>query len=160
MPLLYVPNVSVNVEITNLAGVKLAVKGQGETINFDVKAKLEEKEHKSQTVVVGFNLFLTTKPNILKIDIAGTATLSGKDADVKKMLEVDPETKVPQVLHRIYQQAFTAMYLLSAVLDAPPPPHDLLSSQKQGIQMEEETANSPSDGVTVQADIENTATAK
>ncbi len=41
-PALYVPNVSVKVEITSLVGVRLGVKDGGpETINFDVKAKLE-----------------------------------------------------------------------------------------------------------------------
>jgi len=44
------------------------------------------------------------------------ATLSGKDAEINKMLEVDPETKAPYVFQRIYQTAFTAMYLLSKYL--------------------------------------------
>lgn len=53
------------------------------------------------------------------------------------MLEVDPETRIPYVFQKVYQHAFTAMYLLATILNAPPPPHDLLLSKKEGIQVEE-----------------------
>lgn len=141
-----------------MAGVKLSAKGGDGIINFDVKAKLEEKEHKSQMVVIGFSLFLTTKPVVVKFEIEGTATLAGKDAEIAKMLEVDPETKVPFVFQRIYQTAFTAMYLMSTVMNAPPPPQDLLFPSKQGAPVEgvsvevDADAAEASDGVTVQAD--------
>jgi hypothetical protein len=135
---LYIPNVSVKVDITSLVGVRLSVKsGETETVNFDVKAKLDEKERKSQMVVVGFNLFLATKPSIVKFEVEGTATLVGKDAEITKMLEVDPETKVPYVFQRVYQHAFTAMYLLSTILNAPPPPQDLLFPHREGVPVED-----------------------
>jgi hypothetical protein len=151
---LYIPNVSVKVDIASLVGIRLGVKGGGvETINFDVKAKLEEKERKSQMVVVGFSLFLTTKPSIVKFEVEGTATLSGKDVEISKMLEVDPETKVPYVFQRVYQYAFTAMYLMSTILNAPPPPQDLLFSHREGIpeDVSVEVATDTADAVTVQA---------
>jgi hypothetical protein len=134
---LYIPNVSVKVEITSLIGVRLSVKGGAETVNFDVKAKLEERERKSQTIIIGFNLFLTTKPSMVKFEVEGTATLTGKDAELNKMLEVDPETKVPYVFQRIYQYAFTAMYLLSTILNSPPPPQDLLFPRREGVPVED-----------------------
>ena len=134
---MYIPNVSVKVEVTSLVGVKLGVKGGAETVNFDVKAKLEERERKSQTIIIGFNLLLTTKPSIVKFEVEGTATLTGKDAELNKMLEVDPETKVPYVFQRIYQYAFTAMYLLSTILNAPPPPQDLLFPKREGVPVED-----------------------
>jgi len=134
---LYIPNVSVKVEITSLVGVKLSVKGGAETVNFDVKAKLEERERKSQTIIIGFNLLLTTKPSLVKFEVEGAATLTGKDAELNKMLEVDPETKVPYVFQRIYQYAFTAMYLLSTILNAPPPPQDLLFPKREGVPVED-----------------------
>lgn len=93
-------------------------------------------------VVVAFSLFLNTKPSLVKFEVEGTATLTGKDADINKMLEVDPETKVPYVFHRVYRQAFTAMYLLSTVLNTPSPPHDLLFSEKQGVPIEDVSVES------------------
>jgi hypothetical protein len=156
---LYIPNVSVKVDITSLVGIRLSAKGSGaETVNFDVKAKLEEKERKSQIVVVSFNLFLNTKPNIVKFEVEGSATLTGKDAEINKMLETDPETKVPYVFQRVYQHAFTAMYLLSTILNAPPPPQDLLFPHREGVPVRDvsvEEAEAAADAVTVQADTEN-----
>jgi hypothetical protein len=133
------------VETTSIVGVKLDVKGGAGTVNFDVKARLEEKERRSQMVVVGFNLQLTTKPGIVKFEVEGTATLTGKDAEINKMLEVDPETKVPYVFQKVYQHTFTAMYLLSAILNTPPPPIDLLLSRREevlaeGVAIEPEAA--------------------
>jgi len=154
---LYVPNASVKVEITSLVGVRLDVKGIAENINFDVKAKLAERERKSQTVILDFKLFLTTKPSLVKFEVEGIATLSGKDAEINKMLEVDPETKVPYIFQRIYQTAFTAMYLLSTILNVPPPPQNLLFSRKEGIPVEDVTvkiAPEAAESVEVQAETE------
>jgi hypothetical protein len=136
-PALYVPNVSVKVEITSLIGTRLGAKEEADTVNFDVKAKLEEKERKSQMIILSFVLTLTTKPSIVKFEVGGTATLTGKDMEISKMLEVDPETKVPHVFQRIYQHAFTAMYLLSTILGTSPPPQDLLFPHKQGVPLED-----------------------
>ena len=123
-------------ETTSIVGVKLDVKGGAGTVNFDVKARLEEKERRSQMVVVGFNLQLTTKPGIVKFEVEGTATLTGKDAEINKMLEVDPETKVPYVFQKVYQHTFTAMYLLSTILNTPPPPIDLLLFRREEVPAE------------------------
>jgi len=133
------------VDVTNIVGVKLDVKDGAGTVNFDVKARLEEKERRSQMVVVGFNLQLATKPGIVKFEVEGTATLTGKDAEINKMLEVDPETKVPHVFQKVYQHTFTAMYLLSTILNTPPPPIDLLLFRREevpteGVAIEPETA--------------------
>lgn len=152
---MYIPNVSVKVDIASLVGVRLGVKGGGvETVNFDVKAKLEERERKSQMVIVGFSLFLTTKPSIVKFEVEGTVTLTGKDTEINKMLEVDPETKVPYVFQRVYQYSFTAMYLMSTILNAPPPPQDLLFSHREGIpeDVSVEVATDTAEAVTVQAE--------
>lgn len=146
-------------EITNLVGNRVVFKGTVETVNFDVKAKLEERERKSQMSVVGFTLFLSTRPSIVKFEVGGTATLTGKDADIQKMLEVDPENKMPLLFQRIYQSAFTSMYLLSNILNTPPPPNDLFHSDKQapveGVSVEvgTETSQEP-EGITIQAATE------
>ena len=132
-----IPNVSVTVGITNIAGVRLGVKRGTGAINFDVKARLEEKERRSQMVVVNFSLFLTTKPSVVKFEVEGAVTLTGKDEEINKMLEVDPEIKVPYVFQKVYQNAFAAMYLLSTILKTPPPPHTLLFSQREGIATED-----------------------
>lgn len=133
-----IANASVSVDITNIAGVRLGAKGGTGAINFDVKGRLEEKERRSQMVIVNFSLFLTTKPSVVKFEVEGTATLTGKDEEISKMLEVDPEIKVPYVFQKVYQNAFAAMYLLSTILNAPPPPHNLFPvPQGEGVATED-----------------------
>jgi len=124
------------VETTSIVGVKLDTKGGAGAVNFEVKARLEEKERKSQMVVVGFALQLNTKPGIVKFEVEGTATLTGKDSEINRMLEVDPETKLPYVFQKVYQHTFTAMYLLSTILNTPPPPVDLLLFGRENVSAE------------------------
>ena len=77
--------------------------------------------------------------------------------DLEKMLEIDPETKVPHVLNIVYQHVFTSIYLLSTILNAPYPPPDLLytKEEKMGLPPEEEAIIQPS---TEQAASEPTPT--
>jgi len=120
-----------------------------------VKARLEEKERRSQMVIVNFSLFLTTKPRVVKFEVEGTATLTGKDEEINKMLEVDPEIKVPHVFQKVYQNAFAAMYLLSTILKAPPPPHNLFPvSQTEGIATEDVEVESRIGGAIAEKHIE------
>ncbi|MBS7647529.1 MAG: hypothetical protein QXK93_00565 [Candidatus Bathyarchaeia archaeon] len=123
-------------EITSIVGAKLDAKGVAGTVNFDVKAKLEEKERKSQMVVVSFSLQLSTKPGIVKFEVEGTATLTGNDSEINRMLEIDPETKLPYVFQKVYQHTFMTMYLLSSILNAPPPPVDLLLFGRETVPTE------------------------
>jgi len=131
-----IPNVSVRVDIINVAGVKLEGNNTG-IINFDVKAKLEEKERRSQLVIVGFNLLVMTRPAVVKFKVEGTATLTGKDEEINKILEIDPEVRVPYVFQKVYQSAFEAMYLVSAILKTPPPPHNMLLTKRAGNKSED-----------------------
>jgi len=126
-------DVSVFVEITNLSGVKLSGDVGAEPVRFDVSAKLEEKERRSGRVIVLFALTVRTKPSVVKYEVGGSATLTGKDALIDKVLEVDPESKVPFVFHRVYQHVFTAIYMLASLIGTIYPPPDLLSSNGQGV---------------------------
>jgi len=119
--------VSIEVDILGLRGVKLG-KQEPAALNFDVSAKLEEKERRSGRLVVGFILTVNTKPSVVKFEIEGLATIEGKNPAIEKYLEVDPKTKIPLVLHKVYQQVFATTFLLATLLDTTYPPPDLLSS--------------------------------
>jgi hypothetical protein len=126
-------DVSVLVEITSLSANRLS-EGVGSTgVRFDVNAKLEEKERRSGRVVVLFGLTVRTKPNVVKYDVEGSATLSGKDTLIDQMLKVDPKSNVPFVFHRIYQHVFTAIFTMASFLGTVYPPPDLLFSGKSGL---------------------------
>jgi hypothetical protein len=126
------PSVTVKVKISSLVGTKLAENvGVGEAINFDVKAMMDEKERRSGQISVGYSLKVGTKPNVAKYEVEGTAVLEGRDEEIKKMLEVNPETGIPFVFQRVYQHIFMSMYLLSTLINAPYPPPSLLPSGEQ-----------------------------
>jgi hypothetical protein len=111
-----------------LRGVKLKDRIETAELNFDVNAKLEEKDRKSGKRVISFVLTVGTKPSVAKFEVEGLATLEGKNPDIDKMLEVTPEKKIPLLLKRVYQNVFTSTYLLATMLDTSYPPPDMLSS--------------------------------
>jgi len=110
-----------------LRGVKLKDRLEIVELNFDVNAKLEEKERGSGKRVIGFILTVGTKPSISKFEVEGIATIEGKNPEIEKLLEVNPKTKIPLLLNRVYQQVFTSTYLLANLLDTVYPPPDMLS---------------------------------
>jgi len=129
-----VSEVSVKVDILGLRGVKLGGGEESSTLSFDVNAKLEEKERRSGRLVVGFVLTVGTKPSVVKFEVEGMAVLEGKNPEIERLLEADPKTKVPLLLHRVYQRVFTSTFLLATLLDTPYPPPDLLFSGEMGKQ--------------------------
>jgi hypothetical protein len=124
-------DVSVLVEITSLLATRLNEEIGTAGVRFDVSAKLEEKERKSGLVVVQFGLTVRTRPNVVKYEIEGAATLNGKDLVIDKMLKVDPKSNIPFVFNRVYQHVFTAIFMLASLMGTVYPPPDLLSSGKQ-----------------------------
>jgi hypothetical protein len=62
-------------------------------------------------------------------------TLGGKADDIKKKLEVNPNTRIPQILFTIYQHVFNSIYILSSNLNTPYPPPDLLHPMAEKIQI-------------------------
>jgi hypothetical protein len=111
-----------------LRGVKLKDRIDTAELNFDINAKLEEKDRRSGKRVVGFVLTVGTKPSIAKFEVEGIATIEGKNPDIEKLLEVNPKTKIPLLLSRVYQRVFTSTYLLANLLDTSYPPPDMLST--------------------------------
>jgi len=100
-----------------------------------VNAKLEEQKRSGNQVALNFNLFITTKPNIVKYSTVGIVTLEGPSADVKKKLEANPKTNIPQILFTVYQHVFNSIYILASILNTPYPPPDLLHPMAEKIQI-------------------------
>jgi hypothetical protein len=106
-----------------------------EGLFFDINAKLEEQKKDNTQTTLGFSLTISTKPNVVKYVTAGSVTLIGKSDDIKKKLEVNPKTKIPQILFTIYQHVFNSIYVLSSTLNTPYPPPDLLHPMAEKIQI-------------------------
>jgi hypothetical protein len=111
---------------------------------FDINAKLEEQKKGTNEVTLAFSLAISTKPNVVKYNTSGFVTLVGKSEDIKKKLEVNPKTKIPQILFTIYQHVFNSIYILSSNLNTPYPPPDLLHPMAEKIQIISNIPNQPS----------------
>jgi hypothetical protein len=98
---------------------------------FNVNAKLEEQRKTNSQAELTFNLSIETKPNLVKYMVTGIVKLEGNMQDINKRLEVNPKTKIPQILFTVYQHVFGSIYLLSSVLDTPYPPPDLLHPMQE-----------------------------
>jgi hypothetical protein len=114
---------------------RTAQRGSSEELFFDINAKLEEQKKGSDQAVLSFELSITTKPNVVKYTVTGTVTLEGSTLDIKKRLEVNPKTKIPQILFTVYQHVFSSIYILSSILNTPYPPPDLLHPMQEKIQI-------------------------
>jgi len=101
---------------------------------------MDEQHRAGNEVTIGFTLSVSTKPNIVKFEVGGSAKIAGEPAAIKSALDVDRETNVPKVLHTIYQNAFTSIFVLSTLMDSPYPPPTLLHSPTQTREIQSETA--------------------
>jgi hypothetical protein len=130
-----VSGVTVSIKLNSLQAERTGEYLQKEELFFDVNAKLEEQKKGMNEVTLAFNLAISTKPNVVKYNTSGLVTLAGKPDDIKKKLEVNPHTKIPQILFTIYQHVFNSIYILSSNLNTPYPPPDLLHPMAEKIQI-------------------------
>jgi len=85
----------------------------------------------------------------VRYSTSGNVILEGKATDVKKKLEVNPKTKIPQILFTVYQHVFNSIYMLSSILNTPYPPPDLLHPMAEKIQIVQAPTQSPAEKVEV-----------
>ena len=134
-PQYYVSGVMVTINLNSLHAERTGEDTSKDELFFDVNAKLEEQKKENGQVTLSYNLAISTKPNVVKYNTAGLVTLAGKPDDIKKKLEVNPKTHIPQILFTIYQHVFNSIYILSSNLNTPYPPPDLLHPMAEKIQI-------------------------
>lgn len=122
--------VEVRFEVRHLEGTRIGSLADYSTVKFDIKVDLKEEERRGEQLTINFHLSITTKPSVAKFEVGGTATIIGTQRAIEPLLEPDPETQVPPILHTVYQRTFTALFLLSSLIEAPYPPPDLLYTSK------------------------------
>jgi len=121
--------VRVDVKLLNVAGALVnSSKRDDVEPSFDVNVKLEEVERGTGEATFNFAIAMNTKPSIVRFDVSGVVKVFGESRSIDKLLEIDPDAKVPYLLKKVYQQIFLSIFLLSGMMDAPHPPPDLLFS--------------------------------
>ena len=129
---------SIQVKLQRLEGVRLETGEDASAVKFDVDVKMEEERRTEDELIISFLLSISTKPSPVKFEVGGVATVTGGQKALEAVLEVDPGTNVPKVLHTIYQHVFTSIFLLSTLMDSPYPPPDLIHSPVRTRDLQEE----------------------
>ena len=114
-------------KIRNVTAQKLDEKSNQNTpVIFDFGANLEESDRSSDEVTLNFQMTMETEPAIAKFVVEGSATLTGEESEIEKLLSPDPQTNVPYVFTRIYQTVYSVIFMLAGTIDVPYPSPALL----------------------------------
>jgi hypothetical protein len=114
-------------KIRNVTSQKSDEKATHSTpVVFSFQVNMEEVDRTSESVKLNFQMVMDTEPAIAKFSIDGASIVTGDSAEIEKMLSADPQTNVPQIFTRIYQQVYSVLFLLAGTIDVPYPSPALL----------------------------------
>jgi hypothetical protein len=129
----------IRVKLSRVEGSKIDTGVTPDSVTFDVDVSMDEEDRTNEELTITFNLKINTKPTLVKFEVEGTAVISGGREAFDVALEMDEESSAPKVLHLVYQQVFTSLYLIAAQLEVPYPPPDLLHSPSEIRNLESES---------------------
>lgn len=136
----YGSQLKIGVKILNLMGNKLDQNASlNSQVKFNINAKLEETDRKSDRVLLKFGFAIVTEPRVVKFQVEGSTVLEGHIDNITKVLEPNHTTKVPQILYDVYQHVYSTLYVLAKAIDAPCPSPGLLSSSPHSNRDQVET---------------------
>lgn len=140
----------VEVSIRSVEGNKLAEDVTSDsTVSFNVAANLMESERNPDRLTLKFTIELTTDPDVAKMNIGGTAIITGDEKEVDSLLTPKPGESVPPVFMRIYQKVYAILYLVSGSLKIPYPSPGLLKGVRIASSKEmSQTVSHPDGGLT------------
>jgi hypothetical protein len=117
----------IEVAIKSVEGSKLAEDVTSDSsVNFNVNANLVESERSPDKLTLKFTIELGTDPDVAKMTVTGTATLTGDDKEIETLLKPKEGESVPPVFMKIYQKVYAVLYLMSGSLKIPYPSPGLL----------------------------------
>jgi hypothetical protein len=117
----------INILIKAITAQKLDDKANHYTpVVFNFGVNMEESERKTDLAKIAFQMTMNTEPGIARFAIEGTAVITGEPGQIEKMLSADRETQVPEIFTRIYQQAYSVVFMLAGTIDVPYPSPALL----------------------------------
>jgi len=117
---------SVNIKLLNLSGTRLSGDKDQSQPEFEVNIRIEEIEKRTGLATFDFKVTINSKPGVVKFDANGIVYIRGKSDFIEKVLQPEPDTKVPPLMYKIYQQVYLPVYVLSGFINSPYPPPDLV----------------------------------
>lgn len=91
---------------------------------YDIEVSLEEIDRTDTETKIRYSLTLLSNPKNARMNVGGKVTLFGNESETEHFLEND-ESKVPHILHMIYQELFPMFYVNSRNLQIPCPAYKL-----------------------------------
>ncbi len=126
------------VKVDNVVASKLDSKAhQSSVVNFNIKVNMDEAEGKTEQLEVRYVITMSTEPSVARFQVEGSAIVKGNSEDIEQAVSSDPQTKVPYMLTKVYQQVYPILFMLAGAIDIPYPSPGLLRSSKPAQQVPE-----------------------
>ncbi len=123
--------VEVEVLVKNVEANRLNDETRDETsVTFDVAASLSELDHQAGQFTLKYSIAITSQPPVARMDVAGTARITGEEAEIQELLKAPDGNNPPPVFMSIYQKVYAILYLLSGSLKIPYPSPGLMKVVK------------------------------
>ena len=98
-----------------------------EIVNFekyDIEASLEEIESTETETKIKFVFTIVSNPKNTRVSVEGLVTIFASQSEASKLLDQD-ENHIPNVVHVIYQEIFSLLYVISKGFQIPIPAYKL-----------------------------------
>ncbi len=123
--------VEVEVLVKNVEATRLSDQVKDDAaVTFDVNASLTETEHETGQFTLKFTISITAQPPVARMDVSGTARISGEEPEIEGLLVSADQNSPPPVFMTIYQKVYAILYLLSGSLKIPYPSPGLMKVVK------------------------------
>jgi hypothetical protein len=123
--------VEVEVLVKTVEANRLNDETRDETsVTFDVAASLAEVDHQAGQFTLKYSIAITSQPPVARMDVAGTARITGEEAEIQELLKSPDGNNPPPVFMSIYQKVYAILYLLSGSLKIPYPSPGLMKVVK------------------------------
>ena len=113
-------------------------------IKYDIEVSLEETETTERETKIKFSFTLVSNPKNACINVEGFATITANQSDAPKLLDQD-ENHIPKIVHVIYQEIFSLLYVISKSFQIPIPAYKLSSISPSSAGSSQTTEEKPAD---------------
>lgn len=119
--------VGIEVLVERVEGARLSDKAnENSPSSYGLNVSMSEKDRTSESLVLNFSLELTSQPQLARLVVTGTATISGSKDEIQGATKTPDDKNPPVILLTIYERVYGLLYLVSTSLKVPHPMPTLL----------------------------------
>lgn len=93
-------------------------------VKYDIEVSLEEIESTETETKIKFAFTLGSNPKNTRVNVEGLATIFANQSEASKLLDQD-ENHIPNIVHVIYQEIFSLLYVILKGFQIPIPAYKL-----------------------------------